>query len=185
MRCYPEAFKKRTAMTSYKEKLTQITTFIFDVDGVLTDGSVMLFKDEVIRTLNSRDGYALQFAAKSGYKIFIITGGNSPSVKDRLLNLGVTEVRLSAKNKVDVYRELQAIHGFADGEALYMGDDIPDYQVMQKVGVATCPQNASVEIKEIADYQSPINGGSGCARDVIEQTMRVQGKWFSESAFEW
>lgn len=172
-------------MTSYKEKLSHITTFIFDIDGVLTDGTVMLFKDEVVRTLNSRDGYALQFASKSGYTILIITGGNSDAVKDRLLNLGVTEVRLGSKNKMAVYRELQDTYNFSDEEVLYMGDDIPDYEVMKQVFVSACPQNACVEIKDISDYQSPVNGGKGCVRDVIEQTMRVQGKWFSDAAFEW
>ena len=185
MRFYLRASKKLTEMTSYKEKLANITTFIFDVDGVLTDGSVILFKDEVVRTLNSRDGYALQFAAKSGYAIHIITGGNSESVKERLLNLGVKEVKLRSGNKVTVYEELKKKYGFDDSEVLYMGDDIPDYQVMKLVHVATCPQNAAVEIKEISHYQSPVDGGKGCIRDVIEQTMRVQGKWFSEAAFEW
>ncbi len=172
-------------MKSYKENLHGITTFIFDVDGVLTDGSVMLLKDEVVRTLNSRDGYALQYAAKSGYRILIITGGNSPSVAHRLSSLGVTEVCLQAKNKVMVYNDLKEKYGFSDDEVLYMGDDIPDYQVMQMVRVAACPQDAAVEIKDISAYQSSVNGGKGCVRDVIEQTLRVQGKWFKETAFEW
>lgn len=172
-------------MISYKEKLAGITTFVFDVDGVLTDGSVILFRDEVVRTLNSRDGYAIQFASKSGYRILIITGGNSAAVSERLTSLGATEVCLGSSNKVEVYNKLKEKYGFNDSEVLYMGDDIPDYQVMQMVEVSTCPQNAAVEIKHICDYQSPIAGGKGCVRDVIEQTMRVQGKWFSETAFEW
>lgn len=172
-------------MISYKEKLHAITTFIFDVDGVLTDGSVMLMENEVVRSLNSKDGYALQFASKSGYRIFIITGGNSPAVANRLTNLGITEVCLQAKNKVAVYEKLKADYHFTDEEVLYMGDDIPDYQVMQMTHVATCPQDAAIEIKDISDYQSPKNGGMGCVRDVIEQTLRVQGKWFTEKAFEW
>lgn len=172
-------------MISYKEKLAGITTFIFDVDGVLTDGSVILYRDEVVRTLNSRDGYAIQFASKSGYRVLIITGGNSESVAERLTSLGATEVCLRSSNKVEVYNSLKSKYGFEDKEVLYMGDDIPDYQVMQMVEVSTCPQNAAVEIKHISDYQSPIAGGKGCVRDIIEQTMRVQGKWFSETAFEW
>lgn len=172
-------------MTSYKEKLNPVTTLIFDVDGVLTDGSVMLYKDEVVRTLNSRDGYALQFAAKMGYRILIITGGNSPAVESRLMKLGVTEVSMQASNKAEVYASLKEKHGFEDAEVLYMGDDIPDYQVMQLVGISTCPQDAAVEIKALADYQSPFSGGNHCVRDVIEQTLRVQGKWFTEKAFEW
>ena len=172
-------------MTSYKERLSDVTTFIFDVDGVLTDGSVTLYKDEVVRTLNSRDGYALQFAAKSGYRILVITGGDSKPVQDRLMNLGATEVCLRAANKIEVYETLKEKYNFEDSEVLYMGDDIPDYNVMQKVHVSTCPQNAAVEIKASCHYQSPINGGKGCVRDVIEQTMRVQKKWFSNGAFEW
>lgn len=172
-------------MISYKEKLAKVTTFIFDVDGVLTDGAVMLIKDEVVRTLNSRDGYALQYAAKKGFNIFIITGGNSESVKDRLENLGAKEVVLRAKNKLEHYSRLKTDHGFTDEEVLYMGDDIPDYEVLQEVGVSTCPQDAAVEIKSICDYQSPYGGGKHCVRDVIEQTLRVQGKWFDKSSFEW
>ena len=172
-------------MISYKEKLNDIKTFIFDVDGVLTDGSVLLLQGEVVRTLNSRDGYALQYAAKKGYNIFIITGGNSPSVKDRLENLGAREVVLRAKNKLEHYNRLKQDYGFEDSEVLYMGDDIPDYEVLQKVGVSTCPQDAAVEIKAICDYQSPYGGGQHCVRDVIEQTLRVQDKWFDKSSFEW
>lgn len=172
-------------MKSYKENLADITTFVFDVDGVFTDGSVMLFNDEVVRTLSSRDGYAVQYASKLGYRILIVTGGNSEAVKDRLNSLGATEVCLQSKNKVDVYERLKKDYGFTNEEVLYMGDDIPDYQVMKMVKVATCPQDAAVEIKGIAHYQSPIDGGQGCVRDVIEQTLRAQGKWFSEAAFEW
>lgn len=172
-------------MISYKEKLNHVTTFIFDVDGVLTDGSVSLFQGEFVRTLNSRDGYAMQYAAKMGYKIFIITGGTSEAVRDRLENLGCTEVVLRAKHKLESYKKLKEKYSFNDEEVAYMGDDIPDYHVLKTVGVATCPQDAAVEIKAICDYQSPYPGGRHCARDIIEQTLRVQNKWFSEDAFEW
>jgi len=170
---------------NYKEGLNRITTFIFDVDGVITNGDILLYNDEVIRTLNSRDGYALQYANKMGYRILIITGGSSEEVKKRLLNVGVQEVVLNSRNKVDDYKILQAKYSFKDEEVLYMGDDIPDYQVMKMVGVSACPQDASVEIKSISDYQSPYNGGRHCVRDVIEQTLRNQGKWFSDQAFKW
>lgn len=172
-------------MKSYKENLPGISTFVFDVDGVFTDGSVMLLKDEVVRTLSSRDGYAVQYASKLGYRILIVTGGDSDAVKTRLENLGATEVCLKSKNKMVVYEGLKEKYGFTDDEVLYMGDDIPDYEVMRHVKVATCPQDAAVEIKGISHYQSPKNGGHGCVRDVIEQTLRAQGKWFSEVAFEW
>lgn len=170
---------------SYKQKLARIKTFIFDVDGVLTDGNVYLFQNEVVRSLNSRDGYALQYAAKLGYNIYVITGGNSVAVKDRLLKLGVTEVFLQSKNKKEVFDKLVSDQDLNIDEVLYMGDDIPDYEVMQRAGVAACPQDASVEIKEISDYQSPYSGGKHCVRDLIEQTLRVQGKWFGKNSLEW
>lgn len=172
-------------MTSYKEGLNEITTFIFDVDGVLTNGDISLYKDQIVRTINSRDGYAIQYATKMGYQVFIITGGNCDQVKKRLLGVGAKEVILSAKNKVLEYQALKEKYNFKDSNVVYMGDDIPDYQTMKLVGVATCPQDAAVEIKEISHYQSPFNGGRHCVRDIIEQTLRVQGKWFSAQAFEW
>lgn len=172
-------------MKSYKEKLAQITTFIFDVDGVLTNGDVLLLDGKVYRTLNAKDGYALQYAAKNEYAIFIITGGNSEDVKTRLLDLGVKEVFLKSSNKIAVYEEIKKNYNLKDEEILYMGDDIPDYEVMQNVGVATCPQDACQEIKAISIYQSPISGGKGCVRDVIEQTLKVQHNWMKEIAFTW
>ncbi|MFN5417177.1 MAG: KdsC family phosphatase [Flavobacteriia bacterium] len=170
---------------SYKEILPQITTFIFDVDGVLTNGDVLLMNGSVYRTLNSKDGYALQYATKLGYSVFIITGGNSEDVKNRLINLGVKEVCLKSSNKIQVYKELKERYNFSDEEVLYMGDDIPDYEVMLKVALSTCPQDSAQEIKAISRYQSPISGGKGCVRDVIEQTLKVQGKWMQDLAFEW
>lgn len=172
-------------MISYKEKLPNITTFIFDVDGVLTNGDIILLKEDFVRTLNSRDAYAMQYAAKSGYRILIITGGSSELVAERLLSLGIEEVRLRSSNKLAVYQELKEKYGFSDDEVLYMGDDIPDFEVLQQVGVSTCPQDAAVEIKAISDYQSPYDGGKHCVRDVIEQTLRVQDKWFKDNALEW
>lgn len=172
-------------MTTYKERLRTINTFIFDVDGVLTNGDVLLLNNEVLRSLNSRDAYALQHAARSGYSIFIITGGRSKDVEHRLLELGAKEVHLGASNKLTVYESIKERHGIRDEEVLYMGDDLPDYPVLSKVGVSTCPQDAAVEIKQLVHYQSPYNGGRHCVRDVIEQTMRLHGKWFVEEAFHW
>lgn len=172
-------------MTSYKEKLNDINTFIFDVDGVLTNGEIILFKGEMSRTLNSRDGYAIQYAAKMGYRILIVTGGKSEEIKIRLEELGATEVCLGSSKKIDVYEKLKTKYDFEDHQALYMGDDIPDYEVMQKVGVATCPQDAVMEIKHVSHYESPYKGGHHCVRDVIEQTLRCQDKWFKEEAFIW
>ncbi|MEX1191755.1 MAG: HAD hydrolase family protein [Brumimicrobium sp.] len=170
---------------SYKTKLPNIDTFIFDVDGVLTDGSVYLLKDEVARVLNSRDGYALQYASKLGYNIFVISGGNSIPVKKRLLGLGVKEVLLQSSSKLEAFQDLQKRYGFKTETTVYMGDDIPDYDVMNVVGVAACPQDAAVEIKTISHYQSPYDGGRHCVRDIIEQTLRSQGKWFGELSKQW
>ncbi len=172
-------------MKSYKEILPLISTFIFDVDGVLTDGEVLLINGNVCRKLHSKDGYALQYAAKMGYQIFIITGGSSEDVKMRLMNLGVKEVFLKSSHKIQVYEELKQKYQLKDEEILYMGDDIPDYDVMQKVALASCPQDACPEIKAISHYQSPVNGGKGCVRDVIEQTLKVQDNWMKDLAFTW
>jgi 3-deoxy-D-manno-octulosonate 8-phosphate phosphatase (KDO 8-P phosphatase) len=172
-------------MISYKEILPQINTFIFDVDGVLTSGEILLINNDVIRTLHSKDGYAIQYAAKKGFQIFIITGGNSVDVKQRLEGLGVTKVFLRSANKKAIFDEITTHYSLDRSRIAYMGDDIPDIPVLQEVGLATCPQDAAVEVKSIAHYQSPIVGGKGCVRDLIEQVMRVQGKWMNEDAYFW
>tara|TARA_B100000524_G_scaffold188747_2_gene97809 strand:+ start:6810 stop:7325 length:516 start_codon:yes stop_codon:yes gene_type:complete len=170
---------------NYKEKLKDITTFIFDVDGVLTDGKVYLLKEEVVRALNSKDGYALQYASKNNYQIFIITGGYSEDLKKRLIDLGINDVFLRSNNKIDVYNGIKEKYGIADKQVLYMGDDIPDIPVLHVAGVSCCPQDAAIDVKQVVDYHSPIDGGKGCVREVIEQTLRVQGKWLSKNAFQW
>jgi len=172
-------------MISYKVRLNQITTFIFDVDGVLTNGDITISKGELLRTLHSRDAYAIQYAVKMGYRILVITGGESIDVENTLLKIGVNEVALRSSNKLKVYSDFKKKYNFSDEQVMYMGDDIPDYQVMSTVGCAACPQDAAVEIKQISHYQSPFDGGKNCVRDIIEQTLRVQNKWFTEKAFEW
>lgn len=172
-------------MISYKERLPKITTFIFDVDGVLTNNQVFLMNGEVVRSLHSKDGFILQLAAKKGYKIFIITGGNSEQVKDRLLHSGVMEVHLKSSDKLSVYHSICERHQLRDEEILYMGDDIPDIPVLKKVGLSCCPQDAVSDIKAIVHYQSPILGGNGCVREVMEQVLRVQGKWNIEEDYHW
>ena len=172
-------------MISYKERLSAITTFLFDVDGVLTTGEVMLMNGSVIRTLNSKDGYAIQYAVKKGYRILIVTGGNSQDVKDRLEGLGAQKVVLRSSDKLVVYEQLKQEFEFTDAQALYMGDDIPDIPVMRLTGVSTCPQDAAVEVKALCHYQSPLNGGKACVRDVIEQVMRLHGKWMNDDAYHW
>jgi len=165
-------------VSSYKEKMNDITTFIFDVDGVLTDGSVHVTPTgEMLRIMHIRDGFAMKAAVESGYHVCIISGGSNEGVRIRLRNLGITDIYLGTPDKVETFKEYTELYGIDPQTVLYMGDDIPDYHVMQRVGLATCPQDASPEIKAISHYISHRNGGTGAVRDVIEQVMRVQGKW--------
>ncbi|MFT7614941.1 MAG: 3-deoxy-D-manno-octulosonate 8-phosphate phosphatase (KDO 8-P phosphatase) [Parvicellaceae bacterium] len=166
-------------MSSYKTKLKAISTFIFDVDGVLTDSSVILDPSgEMVRVMNTRDGFAMQHAVKNGFNVCIITGGNSPMVKQRLNYLGIVDVYMEAGTKLDCLADYMEKKSISLDEILYMGDDIPDRDVMKKVGLPTCPKDAAVEILAVAEYVSTIDGGKGCVRDVIEQTLRLHGKWF-------
>ena len=163
---------------NFKQLLNNIKAFVFDVDGVLTDGSLILMHDgEQIRTMNIKDGYALKLAIQKGYKVAVISGGKSESVRTRLQGLGIVDVYLGKENKTEALEEFMLIHSLKSGQILYMGDDMPDYEVMQKVGVATCPADAVHEIKAISIYVSAIKGGKGCVRDVIEQVMKLHGKW--------
>jgi 3-deoxy-D-manno-octulosonate 8-phosphate phosphatase (KDO 8-P phosphatase) len=170
---------------NYKAKLKDITTFIFDVDGVLTDGKVYLLKEEIVRALNSKDGYALQYASKNNYDIFIITGGYSEDLKKRLIDLGIKDVFLRSSKKIDVYNGIKEKYSIEDKQVLYMGDDIPDIPVLKIAGVSCCPQDAAIDVKEIVDYHSPLDGGKGCVREIIEQTLRVQGTWLNDKAYHW
>jgi len=172
--------------TSYKQRLATITTLIFDVDGVFTDGMVTVMPDgQLLRRLSSKDSYALQYAIKKGMRVAIITGSNSMVVADSLRHLGVRHVFLESKNKLAVYEKYIGDQGISDEEILYMGDDIPDYAVLSRVGVSTCPADASQEVKSICQYVSHKKGGNGCVRDVIEQTLRAKDKWFDDDAHEW
>ena len=173
-------------MENFKTKLTNVKAFIFDVDGVLTDGSVTLMPDgEQVRVMNIRDGYALQLAVKKGYKIGVISGGKSELVRKRLNGLGIFDVYLGAQFKTDPYNEFIATHELKPEEILYMGDDLPDYEVMKQIGVPTCPNDSAQEIKDISIYISHKNGGKGAVRDVIEQVMRVQNNWNEKEEFVW
>ena len=160
--------------------MNDINTFIFDVDGVLTDGSVFVTNEgEILRTMNIRDGYALKAAVESGFNVCIISGGSNEGVRVRLRNLGITDIHLGTPDKVATFKEYTELYNIKPENVLYMGDDIPDYHVMQLVGLPTCPQDASPEIKAISGYISHKNGGKGAVREVIEQVMKVQGKWMS------
>ena len=170
---------------NYKIKLNQVTTFIFDIDGVLTNGNVILDNGSYLRTINAKDSYALQYAAKIGYKVFFISGGSSEEMKLTLENLGAIKVCLNSKSKLIVFEELKKEYDLSEENILYMGDDIPDIPVLSIVGVSTCPKDASTDVRMLCMYESPNEGGRGCVRDVIEQTLRVQDKWMLEGAFEW
>jgi 3-deoxy-D-manno-octulosonate 8-phosphate phosphatase (KDO 8-P phosphatase) len=163
---------------SYKEILNNITTFVFDVDGVLTDSSVHVTPTgEMLRIMNIRDGFAMKAAIESGYHVCIISGGNNEGVRIRLQNLGITEIHLASPDKVATFNEYIKQYKINPEHILYMGDDIPDYHVMQLVSLPTCPQDASPEIKAICKYISHKKGGKGAVREIIEQVMKVQGKW--------
>ncbi|MDD3459298.1 MAG: HAD hydrolase family protein [Weeksellaceae bacterium] len=172
-------------MISYKQKLRHITTLIFDVDGVLTDGNLILTADgEMLRTMNTKDGYAIQLAIKKGLRIAVITGGRDKMVEKRLRYLGVTDIYLNSRDKNEAYEDLLHSYNLKTEEILFMGDDIPDLEVMQKVGLACCPNDAVGDIRMICEYISHADGGRGCVRDIIEQTLKVQGKWFDDERIQ-
>jgi 3-deoxy-D-manno-octulosonate 8-phosphate phosphatase (KDO 8-P phosphatase) len=160
------------------EKFLPVTTIILDIDGVLTDGSLLVTPDgEWVRRMNIKDGYILQLAAKKGYRLIVITGSSSLPVEKRLNKLGINMVYQNVKDKMMLLKTLMAEHGFTATETLYMGDDIPDLEVMKFCGLSCCPADAARDILGMADYISPVKGGEGCVREVIEKLMRVQGKW--------
>ncbi|MGY3213059.1 KdsC family phosphatase [Mucilaginibacter sp. HD30] len=173
-------------MESFLSKLKDITTFVFDVDGVLTDGSVLITDTgEQARAFNIKDGYALQLAVKCGYNVCAISGSRSKIAIIRLNSLGIKDVYVGANRKVDkmkLYMEEKHVIG---SNVLYMGDDIPDLGAMMLVGLPTCPADAAEEIKEVSLYVSPQPGGRGCVRDVIEKVLKVQGKWMTEESYSW
>ena len=167
--------------------LTKIRAVFFDVDGVLSAETITMSSEgEPLRTVNIKDGYAIQLAVKRGLHVAIITGGNTEAVRKRYEGLGVQDVMMGCKVKTEAYDKLVAKYGLADDEVLYMGDDIPDYEVMKRVGCPCCPADACPEIRDISLYVSHRNGGYGCGRDVVEQVLMAQGKWMSDkTAFGW
>ncbi|MEJ6793530.1 MAG: HAD hydrolase family protein [Flavobacteriales bacterium] len=163
---------------NYKQLLTQISTFIFDVDGVLTDGSILLMPSgEQVRNMNTKDGLAIRKAISLGYRVAIISGGKSEGLKKRLEYLGIVDAYLGCLDKKDALNDLIAIYDLDVDNVLYMGDDLNDLEIMKEVALPTCPQDGASEVKAISKYVSHKDGGKGCVRDVIEQTLRVQKKW--------
>lgn len=163
---------------SYKQLLNNINTFIFDVDGVLTDANVLVTTTgELLRTMNVKDGYALKFAVNTGYNVAIISAGTNEGVKLRLEGLGIKDVFLGVNNKTKQLETYMKAHNLKSENILYMGDDVGDYPVLKIVGLPSCPQDAIPEVKAISKYISHKKGGKGAVRDVIEQVLKVQGKW--------
>jgi len=165
-------------LENYKEKLVKISCFVLDVDGVLTNGSLILVPGgEQARVMHIRDGYAIQHAIKSGYRVLILSGGKSEEVRSRLKGLGVIDIEMNCDDKLNALIDYMAEYNLKKEEILYIGDDIPDLQAMKSCGMAACPADAAQEIKKICHYISPIRGGEGCVRDIMEQVLKVQGKW--------
>jgi 3-deoxy-D-manno-octulosonate 8-phosphate phosphatase (KDO 8-P phosphatase) len=161
------------------EKLHNISAIVLDIDGVLTDATVLVTEaGEQLRRFNVRDGYAMQLAVRRGYRICAISGGKSQSVVLRLKGLGITEVHLGIDRKLKVYEEFILQNKLTAGQVLYVGDDIPDIPVMKVAGVAACPSDAVEEVKAVSHYISPYAGGHGCVRDILEKVLKIQGKWF-------
>ena len=167
--------------------LTKVKAIVFDVDGVLSAETITLdTSGEPLRTVNIKDGYAIQLAMKMGLRIVILTGGNTYAVKVRYEHLGVEDIYMQCAVKINTYNDFIDKYGLKDEEVIYMGDDIPDYEVMKRCGCPCCPADACPDIKDISVYVSDRIGGHGCGRDVIEQVLRAQGKWLSDAkAFGW
>jgi len=173
-------------MSNFRERLHKITTFVFDYDGVLTDGRVLLSEDGLqLRRANVKDGYALQLARKKGYKVVVITGSHDKGISHRCNLLQIEYVFLGVADKRSVFEQFCSDENISHEEVLFMGDDLPDYPLMKLAGVATCPSDASRELKDIADYISDRRGGDACVRDVIEQVLKVKEQWFDNDAFHW
>ena len=173
-------------MGKFKDKLKSVKAFVFDVDGVWTNGFIYVDGNGLqMRTTNVKDGYAVHYASKLGYPVAIITGGKCTSIIGRFNDLGVKDVYIEASNKVVYFEQFLEKYNLKAKDIMYMGDDLPDYRVMKMCGLKVCPADAAHEIQEIADYISDKSGGQGCVRDVVEQTLRAQDKWMTKEAFIW
>lgn len=173
-------------MANFKEDLLKVKAFVFDIDGVLSTQTIPLNVFGVPnRTVNLRDGYAIQLAVRKGYPICVISGSRSKDYKKRLKMLGVDDIYLNSHSKLDHFNAFLKKYKLDAEHVLFMGDDIPDYNVMKKAGLPVCPSDADSEIRQLASYVSDKKGGEGCVRDVIEQVLRLHNKWLDSEAFSW
>jgi 3-deoxy-D-manno-octulosonate 8-phosphate phosphatase (KDO 8-P phosphatase) len=173
-------------MTNFKEDLVRVKAFVFDIDGVLSLQTINLNAFGVPnRTVNLRDGYAVQLAVKKGYLVAVISGCNSKEYLKRLKQLGVKDVYLNSRSKLEHFNSFLKKNNLDKSDVLFMGDDIPDYEVMKVAGIPVCPSDADSEIKQVATYISDRKGGEGCVRDVIEQVLRLHNKWMDTEGFIW
>jgi 3-deoxy-D-manno-octulosonate 8-phosphate phosphatase (KDO 8-P phosphatase) len=173
-------------MANFKEDLVKVKAFIFDIDGVLSTQTIPLNIFGVPnRTVNLRDGYAIQLAVRKGYHVGVISGSSSKEYQKRLKSLGVKDIYLNSKSKLTHLHAFLKKYNLSSNDVLFMGDDIPDYEVMKEVGLPVCPSDADSEIRQVASYISDKKGGDGCVRDVIEQVLRLHNKWMDSDAFTW
>ncbi len=173
-------------MANFKEGLVNVKAFVFDIDGVLSTQTIALNVFGVPnRSVNLRDGYAIQLAVRKGYHICVISGCSSKEYQKRLKLLGVKDIFLKSKSKLEHFKIFLKKYNLNKSEVLFMGDDIPDYQVMKEAGIPVCPSDADSEIRDVASYISDKRGGEGCVRDVIEQVLRLHKKWMDSDAFSW
>jgi 3-deoxy-D-manno-octulosonate 8-phosphate phosphatase (KDO 8-P phosphatase) len=173
-------------MANFKEDLANVRAFIFDIDGVLSTQTIPLNIFGVPnRTVNLRDGYAIQLAVRKGYPVGVISGSSSKGYLKRLNTLGVKDIYLNSRSKILHFNDFLKRHNLSKSDVLYMGDDIPDYEVMKQAGLPVCPSDADSEIRQLASYVSDKKGGEGCVRDVIEQVLRLHDKWMDNDAFSW
>jgi 3-deoxy-D-manno-octulosonate 8-phosphate phosphatase (KDO 8-P phosphatase) len=173
-------------MANFKEDLARVKAFIFDIDGVLSLQTIALNSfGTPNRTVNLRDGYALQLAVKKGYRIGIISGSSSKEYQKRLRRLGINDIYLNSRSKLNNFNSFLKKHELNRSDVLFMGDDIPDFEVMKQAGIPVCPSDADSEIKQVSSYISDKKGGEGCVRDVIEQVLRLHNNWMDSDAFTW
>jgi 3-deoxy-D-manno-octulosonate 8-phosphate phosphatase (KDO 8-P phosphatase) len=173
-------------MTNLIPVFKNIKAFAFDIDGVLTQGDVLVNEEgQMLRSVNIKDGYALQHAVKQGYAIAIISGGKSEGMRKRFEGLGVAHIYLGQEHKEAAFADFLAKANLTANDVAYMGDDMPDIPLLKQVGLSCCPKDSAVDVKEICTYISPYNGGEACVRELIERTMKIQNTWFNEDSHSW